>query len=102
MGRKLGATPCFGKAAEHPIIVVSKAHYVHLADHGTSPVRFTNPSSSQQKARAQRPGLFQTSMPNDQAAALENFANEALSGSTTSFPPFSPSSFISFPLSPTL
>src|SRR3954464_13860647 len=31
MGRKLGATPCFGKAAEHPIIVVSGRLYVHPA-----------------------------------------------------------------------
>lgn len=30
MGRKLGATPRFGKAAEHPIIVVSRGLGVHL------------------------------------------------------------------------
>jgi hypothetical protein len=31
MGRKLGATPRFGKAAVHPIIVVLRALRVHLA-----------------------------------------------------------------------
>src|SRR5437870_9700642 len=30
MGRKLGATPRFGKAAEHRIMVVSSGHLVHL------------------------------------------------------------------------
>src|SRR3954464_5113953 len=44
MGEKLGATPAFGKAARHPIVVVSKV-----------PRR----SPSQQKARAPRPGFSQ-------------------------------------------
>lgn len=38
MGRKLGATPCFGKAAEHSIIVVSGGLYVHLAEASAGPV----------------------------------------------------------------
>jgi hypothetical protein len=55
MGGKLGATPAFGKAARHPIVVVSKA---------------LRRSPRQQKARASRPGFSQRTMPGDQAAGL--------------------------------
>ena len=55
MGRKLGATPAFGKAARHPIMVVSKGLWRSLP---------------QQKARASRPGFSQRTMPGDQAAGL--------------------------------
>jgi hypothetical protein len=55
MGGKLGATPAFGKAARHPIVVVSKA---------------LRRSPPQQKARARRPGFSQRTRPGDQAAGL--------------------------------
>jgi hypothetical protein len=70
MGRKLGATPRFGKAAVRPIIVVLRALRVHLAGHEIGPGLLREAVSGKQKARAHRPGLFQPSMPIDQAAGL--------------------------------
>ena len=60
MGRKLGATPRFGKAAARRIIVVPKAFCVHLP---AAPARPGGQPKSipmilgQQKARANRPGI---------------------------------------------
>ena len=76
MGRKLGATPRFGKAAKRPIIVVREAFCVHPPGSGSSDGAKRNPGKSpkgqvpdfaslhpgywligKQKARADRPGL---------------------------------------------
>jgi hypothetical protein len=69
MGRKLGATPCFGKAAEHPIIVVSGGLYVHWPRLLAGP-----PASAIDRGRAIKspgspPGLFKSNVGN-QAAGL--------------------------------
>jgi len=52
MGRKLGATTRFGKAAEHPIIVVLRARCVHPAGRRTGRAGFARTASGSKK-----PGL---------------------------------------------
>jgi hypothetical protein len=61
MGRKLGATPRFGKAAKRLIVVVPRAFCVHLPG---APAKLQQPAKiipyhplGQQKARANRPGF---------------------------------------------
>jgi hypothetical protein len=61
MGRKLGATPRFGKAAKHLIVVVRKAFCVHLpglsAGPGDRAKIIPYHPLGQQNARANRPGF---------------------------------------------
>src|SRR4029079_57430 len=57
MGRKLGATPRFGKAAKHPIIVVLKVVRVQLERPPAWQGRPRQTVSGQQQARAHRPGF---------------------------------------------
>jgi hypothetical protein len=70
MGRKLGATPRFGKAAKRLIIVVRKAFCVHLRRPPVKPRQPAKIIPWQQKARANSPGLFVINTGNDQAAGL--------------------------------
>jgi hypothetical protein len=63
MGRKLGATPRFGKAGKRLIIVALRAFCVHLPGprerRQNHPLAVKNLGSKtwQQKARADRPGF---------------------------------------------
>ena len=72
MGRKLGATPRFGKATEHPFIVVLRACEVHLPfpRRDRRPVR----RRGQTPLKNKKPGLAAraslTFRPIDQAAGL--------------------------------
>ena len=50
MGRKLGATPCFGKAAKPPIVVVRRLCAVH-----TSPAKAATVSTIDKDTK--KPGL---------------------------------------------
>jgi hypothetical protein len=68
MGRKLGATPRFGKAAEHPIIVVSRGLYVQLPELSAGPGSAID-RERPIKSPGSPPGLFEDKIGN-QAAGL--------------------------------
>jgi hypothetical protein len=70
--RKLGATPCFGKAGDNTIGAI-RAH---------------KKVPQKQKARAHRPGFSDAKARLDQAAGLNSFEALALIGSTVSVATF--------------